>query len=256
MERVAPRPDEDRVADDDERPHEEERSDDPGQPAPGVVEPVPACIERDVQLAHGVVVERHGRGRCRFDALKRGEDALDGSPGPRAVVAFAHPWPLLVDDGSYVRTDRGADAVPLRWRKRTAVPHDRGESIRLAGHVALRVGVVLVGDDDDEREQQTEQCGDDTEHLRRDLRVESLGDRRYEPSDRPDEQQHEPDESDDDRDQEEPDRQIVDGAAQHERNRTRDDLRIALGRDGHVRRPQAAMSAATRPDATASSSAR
>ena len=157
-----------------------------------------------------------------------------------AVLALAHARPLLVDHGPHVHTDRGPDVVTLRLRKRPAVPDDGGQCVRLVAHVALRVGEVLVRDHDHEREQQAEQRRDDAEHLRRDLRVEALADPRHEPPNQPDEPQHEADDRRDDQEQQKPDRHVIDDTAEHDRNLRR----------------QTPVWAATRPEATASCSAR
>jgi hypothetical protein len=132
-----------------------------------------------------------------------------------------HPRPLIVDDGADIRTDRVVDAITVGLAEGAAVSHDRPESIRLVADVALRVAVVLVGDHDDEGEQQPEQRGDDAEHLRGDLGVEPLADWGYQPPDQPDEQEHEADDRCNDRNEEQPDRDVIDEPAQHVPNRTR-----------------------------------
>ena len=120
-----------------------------------------------------------------------------------------HPRPLVVDDRAHIRTDRGADAIPVGRREGIAVSHDRREGVGLVADVGLRVAVVLVSDHDDEGEQQAEQRGDDAEHLRGDLGVESFARQGYEPADQPDEPEHEPDHRCDDGDQEQPDRNVL-----------------------------------------------
>jgi hypothetical protein len=261
VEPEAPRSDECGVADDHEGPDEEQRADDPRQAACCVVEAVPASLERGIQLPHRVLVERTGRGRRGLDTLKRRKDAVDSRPSVRAVIAVTHSRPLLVDDNADVRTDGGANTVTFALRERAAVSHDGRKSIRLVGDIPLRVAVVLVRDHDDEREQQSEQRSDDPEHLRGDLRVESLGDCGDEPPNQPDEQENDADDRGDDRDQQKPDRHLIDDAAQHRQNRMRPDRRAPLGRSEArgavaVVEHHSTNAALTRPAATASSSAR
>ena len=127
-----------------------------------------------------------------------------------------HARPLVVDDGPHVRADGAAHPISVGRRERAAVAHDRRQSIRFVAHVALGVAVVLVGDHDDEREQQAEQRRDDAEHLRGDLRVEPLADGGYEPPDQPDEQERETHDRRDDQNQEQPGIGMwVDQSAQH-----------------------------------------
>ena len=80
----------------------------------------------------------------------------DGRRPGRALSSLTQVRPLLGHDGLDIATRRrGRGRAPPVGRRRVA--DDRGET---ASSVALCVGEVLVRDQDDEREQQTEQRGD------------------------------------------------------------------------------------------------